>query len=79
MYLNDVSQLKSFLGPSLIIIVNFYSNVFHALLAPVYVNLTKNKIVWDPTNECKLAFDKVKRALVKFRLLINYGLYLPFT
>ncbi|KAL4088576.1 hypothetical protein QTP88_023665 [Uroleucon formosanum] len=71
---NDVVQLKSFLG-----LINYYQRfipILTPILAPLY-NLTKNKIPWNWTKECQLAFENVKQALIKSQLLVTYNPDLP--
>jgi len=71
---NDVAQLKSFLG-----LINYYQRFIpmsSSILAPLH-KLTKNKIPWNWSDECRLAFENVKQALIKSQLLVTYNPDLP--
>ncbi|KAL4100823.1 hypothetical protein QTP88_020852 [Uroleucon formosanum] len=47
-----------------------------SILAPLY-NLTKNKIPWNWSDECRSAFENIKQALIKSQLLVTYNPDLP--
>ncbi|XP_060862845.1 uncharacterized protein K02A2.6-like [Metopolophium dirhodum] len=71
---NDVVQLKSFLG-----LINYYQRFIpmsSSILAPLY-NLTKNKIPWNWSDECRSAFENIKQVLIKSQLLVTYNPDLP--
>ncbi|KAL4153951.1 hypothetical protein QTP88_001784 [Uroleucon formosanum] len=61
---NDVVQLKSFLG-----LINYYQRFIpmsSSILASLY-NLTKNKIPWNWSDECRSAFENIKQYEIQHR------------